>query len=181
MSPEYNLAGYVDSLIFGPAAWTVPNNAEGLLGTLPAVATALLGGLAAELFLRADNNGARMRRLIAFGGAAFSIGLAWSLVLPLNKRLWTGSYAVVDISIQRWLLSPNAHLSNFWQVFGGTLYDAFAILAWSVMYVAIKHQQALILERERTLRAEALAHQSRLAALRRQLNPHFLFNALTPI
>ena len=49
------------------------------------------------------------------------------------------------------------------------------------MYVGIKHQQALHAERERSLRAEALAHQARLEVLRWKLNPHFLFNALNAI
>ena len=95
--------------------------------------------------------------------------------------LWTGTHSLVDIYIERAFLSPDAHISNFWQVFGGTLYDAFAILAWSVLYVGIKHQQALHAERERSLRAEALVHAARLDALRQQLNPHFLFNALNAI
>jgi two-component system LytT family sensor kinase len=95
--------------------------------------------------------------------------------------LWTGTHSLVDIHIERALLAPDAHISNFWQVFGGTLYDAFAIFAWSVLYVGIKHQQALHAERERSLRAEALVHAARLDALREQLNPHFLFNALNAI
>ncbi|HEY9229360.1 MAG TPA: histidine kinase, partial [Gemmatimonadaceae bacterium] len=60
-------------------------------------------------------------------------------------------------------------------------YNAFTLLAWSLLYVGIKHQQALHAERERSLRAEALAHKARLEALRWQLNPHFLFNALNAI
>jgi two-component system sensor histidine kinase AlgZ len=55
------------------------------------------------------------------------------------------------------------------------------MLAWSLLYVAIKHQRALHTERERALRAEAMATQARLDALRWQLNPHFLFNALNAI
>lgn len=95
--------------------------------------------------------------------------------------LWTGTHSLVDIYIEGMFLSPDARISNFWQVFGGTLYDAFAIFAWSVLYVGIKHQQALHAERERSLRAEALVHAARLDALRQQLHPHFLFNALNAI
>jgi LytS/YehU family sensor histidine kinase len=50
-----------------------------------------------------------------------------------------------------------------------------------VLYVGIKHQQALQVERARALRAEAAANRARLDALRWQLNPHFLFNALNGI
>ena len=95
--------------------------------------------------------------------------------------IWTASHSLIDVFIERALLSPNARIQSLWQVFGGTLYDAFAMLAWSLLYVAIKHQRALHAERERALRAEAMATQARLDALRWQLNPHFLFNALNAI
>jgi LytS/YehU family sensor histidine kinase len=87
----------------------------------------------------------------------------------------------VDIPIERAFLNPNVRLDNFWQLFGGTLYNSFMLLSWSVLYVGIKHQQALQAERERALRAEALAQSARLEALRYQLNPHFLFNSLNAV
>lgn len=145
--------------------------------------------------------------MVASKGAMAAIGLAYTALLlrPLYRRLlrddpplgrtivvsavasylvsglWTGTHSLTDVHIERALLATDAHIANFWQVFGGTLYDAFAIFAWSVLYVGIKHQQALHAERERSLRAEALVHAARLDALRVQLNPHFLFNALNAI
>ena len=145
--------------------------------------------------------------MVASKGAMAAIGLAYTALLlrPLYRRLlrddpplgrtivvtavasylvavlWTATHSITDIYIERAFLSSDARISNVWQIFGGTLYDAFAILAWSVLYVGIKSQQALYVERERSLRAEALTHAARLDALRTQLNPHFLFNALNAI
>jgi two-component system, LytTR family, sensor kinase len=95
--------------------------------------------------------------------------------------LWTLADNTLDVFIVRALLTPRARFPNASQLFGGTLYNAYTLLAWSLLYVGIKHQQALHAERERSLRAEALAHKARLEALRWQLNPHFLFNALNAI
>jgi histidine kinase len=67
------------------------------------------------------------------------------------------------------------------QVFSGTVYNAFTMLAWSVLYIGIRYYGALQEERERSLRAEATAHQAQLEALRYQINPHFLFNSLNAV
>jgi two-component system LytT family sensor kinase len=55
------------------------------------------------------------------------------------------------------------------------------LFLWCNLYFSIKQSQRRAQERERLLRAEAEAHQSRLRALRYQLNPHFLFNSMNAV
>jgi len=65
--------------------------------------------------------------------------------------------------------------------FDGVLYHTLVLLSWSLLYLGARHYRALVAERERSLRAESLAREARLLALRYQIGPHFLFNALNAI
>jgi len=95
--------------------------------------------------------------------------------------LWTIGDNVFDVPIVYAVLGRTVPYPHGWQLFGGTLYNAYTLLAWSLLYVGAKQYVALRDERERTLRAESLAQSARLEALRYQLNPHFLFNALNAV
>jgi len=64
---------------------------------------------------------------------------------------------------------------------GTFLYDGFVLLAWSLLYLAINTWLELEAQRERAIKAEAMAHKARLRALQSQLEPHFLFNTLNAI
>jgi predicted acyltransferase len=80
---------------FGSHTLTPGFDPEGLLGTLPTVATALAGALAGQwLRLHADDR-RRVLGLVAGGAAAIAVGLAWSTIWPISKPLWTGSYALL--------------------------------------------------------------------------------------
>jgi predicted acyltransferase len=69
-----------------------PVDPEGLLSTLPAAATALVGVVVGRE-LRSPSR-AVFRRLVAAGLGLAAAGWAWSLLLPMNKRLWTSSFAM---------------------------------------------------------------------------------------
>jgi len=95
--------------------------------------------------------------------------------------VWTAFYNLADAPIATAMLGRRITIENASQLFAASYYHTFAMLAWSVFYVGIKRQRALQVARERALRAEALAHQARLQALRFQIQPHFLFNTLNAL
>ena len=102
LSPDGNLAGYVDRLVLGSRhIWQATRvyDPEGILSTLPATATTLLGVLAGH-WLRAGQvagrAGAQIVGGLAAGGlAAAALGWLWGLSFPVNKPLWTSSYALL--------------------------------------------------------------------------------------
>jgi two-component system LytT family sensor kinase len=122
------------------------------------------------------------KRLLPSNAAIPRVVAVTAIASYAGALLWTASDGALDLFLQRALLEPRfVARGGFWYYFGGALYNAFTLLSWSVLYVGIKHQQELQAERERALRAEAAVNRARLDALRWQLNPHFLFNALNGI
>lgn len=99
LASDANLSGFVDRLVFGRHTLTAFGDPEGLLGTLPSVATALFGTLAGEWMRDADSEARRAAGLVAGGSMAVVGGLLWSLALSFNKALWTGSYALFTAGI----------------------------------------------------------------------------------
>ncbi len=96
--PSQVLSAWFDRRVLGEAhLWSGSRtwDPEGLLSTLPAVATALLGALCgAWLAQRERALGDRLAAMFAVGAIAMVIGLCWGWVFPINKGLWTSSYVV---------------------------------------------------------------------------------------
>jgi predicted acyltransferase len=105
LTPDHNLAGYIDTRIFGIHTLTASSDPEGLLATLPTVATALLGSLVGQWLQRQTNPLRRCYGLAVGGVVAGSVGYAWSFMWPLNKSLWSGSYALVTVGLAALTLS----------------------------------------------------------------------------
>ncbi len=93
LTAEGNLGAWLDRAVFGTHLWKTRWDPEGLLSSLPAVGTALLG-LAAGLWLRALRPACGATGLVYSGVAAVLAGLLWDTVFPINKALWTSSYAL---------------------------------------------------------------------------------------
>jgi predicted acyltransferase len=85
----------LDRLIFGHDHLYMDNwDPEGLLGTLPAMATGLLGALTGH-WLRSDREGQHiLMGLFLFGIFGIAAGRLWGLAFPINKNLWTSSYVL---------------------------------------------------------------------------------------
>ncbi len=92
LSIDHNVAAAIDRAVFGRHVLGSAVDPEGLLGTMSAVATALIGTLAGDALQRMPT--APERRLAMGGVASMAVGYAWSFALPMNKVLWTPSYAL---------------------------------------------------------------------------------------
>jgi predicted acyltransferase len=91
-----NLAHYVDRLVLGAHNWgeTKTWDPEGIISTLPAVATFLLGTLAGSWMRSARALERRLGWLAVAGVALLAVGLVGHQWLPINKKLWTSSFAI---------------------------------------------------------------------------------------
>jgi predicted acyltransferase len=91
-----NLAAYIDRAVLGSHLWQQAKvyDPEGLLSTLPAIATTLLGVLAGHWLVSGPPPGAVAAGLAGAGLAATALGALWGLWFPINKTLWTSSYAL---------------------------------------------------------------------------------------
>jgi predicted acyltransferase len=95
LSPEGNLGAYLDRLLMDGHLYQGTWDPEGLLSSLPAVATSLLGIFTGEWLLSDREDGALTRGLMLAGAGLTVVGLAWGFVFPVNKGLWTSSYVVL--------------------------------------------------------------------------------------
>ena len=90
-----NLAAWLDRQIFSAShLYERTRDPEGLLSTLPAIGTTLLGVLTGQ-WLRTSRSLARKATGIAIAGtSAVLLGGLWNFTFPINKKLWTSSYVL---------------------------------------------------------------------------------------
>jgi predicted acyltransferase len=98
LTPEGNLASFIDRSLLGRHLLLPTHDPEGLLSTLPAIATAL-AGVFAGVWLNERRAPRRTITLWAAGFAAMIAGLAWGRLFPINKNLWTSSFALFTAGI----------------------------------------------------------------------------------
>lgn len=113
LGPEGNLAAYLDRAILGPHIWQYAKvyDPEGILSSIPAVATALLGVLTGTWLRSGRRSDVIAARLAVVGVLGIAVGQLWGLWFPINKSLWTSSYvmltaglALVALAVFYWLI-----------------------------------------------------------------------------
>ena len=95
LTPAGNIGAWLDRAVFGRHIWRGGAfDPEGLLSTMPAIGTTLLGVLAGWTIRDNESPRAIVRGLLAWGLAGTTAGLLISGWMPINKSLWTSSYAL---------------------------------------------------------------------------------------
>ena len=94
LSPDGNLAAYIDRTLFGTHIWRDTWDPEGILSTVPAIATTLTGVLTGQLLRSGRGQVDITATMFVVGWAAILTGIVWHQVFPINKNLWTSSYVV---------------------------------------------------------------------------------------
>jgi predicted acyltransferase len=94
LTPAHNWVSYVDGLIFSPAHLLKKVDPEGLLSTLPAVATTLSGLITGSFLLSQLSKNKKCGFMMGAGILFLLVAWAWSYSLPLNKNLWTSSFVL---------------------------------------------------------------------------------------
>ena len=96
LEKEANLERYVDLAVLGDHIYKHDKywDPEGIVSTLPSIATVLFGVLAGQILRRSQSHAERAARLFLSGNGLLLAGLILSAWMPINKNLWTTSFAV---------------------------------------------------------------------------------------
>ncbi|MEM1328017.1 MAG: heparan-alpha-glucosaminide N-acetyltransferase domain-containing protein [Bacteroidota bacterium] len=113
LDAETNLGAWLDRTLLSGHLWSQSKvwDPEGILSTLPAIATGI-SGILTGLWIRHEKRVQKMLlTLIGVGVASVLLSLLWDLVFPINKKIWTSSYvlfssgmAAILLAITYWLV-----------------------------------------------------------------------------
>ena len=96
LTKEGSLPSFIDRVVFGKHVWAQAKvyDPEGLLSTIPALATTLIGVLAGHWLRTKESAYEKVAGLFVAGAICVAVGWAWNPFFPINKALWTSSYVL---------------------------------------------------------------------------------------
>lgn len=129
MTMECNPASYFDRMILPGRLHLEIHDPEGLVSTIPAIATGLMGIFSGEI-LRTDASKLSQNKKVLYliGGGVVSLILSqlWDMVFPINKNLWTSSFVLCAGGFSTLLLAL-----FYWVI------DVMNYRRWTLFFVVI--------------------------------------------
>lgn len=137
LDPDRNLAAWLDRKLLMGHLYEGTRDPEGLLSTIPALGTTLIGVLTGEWLRSGASTKRKAAWMLAMGVAGLAAGKFFNLWFPINKKLWTSSYvlfaggfALVCLAICYWLLDVKQKRGRWTMpaiVFGANAIAAYAL------------------------------------------------------
>jgi predicted acyltransferase len=116
-SEGHNLTNWVDQHYLPGRKWDGDHDPEGLLSTLPAIASCLLGVFAGLLLRDPARSGKEKAGVLAGIGVAMLLaGFLWGFEFPIIKKIWTSSYVLVAGGWSMVMLSAFYLVIDVWEV-----------------------------------------------------------------
>lgn len=95
LTMEGNFTSYIDRLFLPGKLYKGIHDPEGLLATIPAIGTALLGIFTGNLLKNSPASQMKKVYIMAIGGiGCLLLARLWNLDFPINKNLWTSSFVL---------------------------------------------------------------------------------------
>jgi predicted acyltransferase len=148
LSPGHTLTDYIDRLLLPGRLYRGDRDPEGLLATVPAVATALAGAITGQL-LKSDRHTGYFKSAAMIVAGLVCLGLAqlWNFNFPINKNLWTSSFVLHCAGLSLLLLSA------FYLVI-----DVWRLRSWTLLFVVIGSNSILIYMAQKIIDFEYTTH-----------------------
>jgi predicted acyltransferase len=119
-SLENNLERKIDLVVLGEnhiyKGYGVPFDPEGLLSTIPAIGTVLLGFMTGGLINRLGKTWKTVGWLAIIGVLLVGAGLIWNPFFPINKPIWTSSYVLYAGGIAMLILALMFMIVDIWNL-----------------------------------------------------------------
>jgi predicted acyltransferase len=94
LDPDRNIAAWLDRRLLFGHLYEGTRDPEGVLSTIPALATSLLGVLTGEWLHSQRSARTKAVGMVVFGVLGLAAGKIFNLWFPINKKLWTSSYVI---------------------------------------------------------------------------------------
>jgi predicted acyltransferase len=180
---EGNLAQYIDKLVLGSHIYKYTGtwDPEGILSTIPAIGTTLIGVLTGQ-YLRSNRNSLEKAvNLFLFGNLCIVIGALWDSWFPINKNLWTSSYVAFAGGIALVILAACYYFIDIKKYIMWT--KPFVILGMNAIAVYVVSEIALLvaiftnvtLADGRNIPLREFIYENYFASWAGQLHGSFLF------
>jgi predicted acyltransferase len=123
LAPGHTLTDFVDRSLIPGRLYRGDRDPEGLLGTIPAIATALSGAVTGQLLKSQRLSGYLKTALMVIAGlVSLVVAALWNLDFPINKNLWSSSFVLHCAGLSLLLLALFYLVIDVWQFRAWTLF-----------------------------------------------------------